>query len=244
MNSPRPLREQLKSLEHLQEIDLKIDSLKKNRQSLPSQLKTLDDQVLKLQTQVDLKKKSLDELEKNIRQGSAAGDLSRDRMARSQAKLEQVQNTQEFQAVTKEIEQLKKSLANLEEQAKRGATEIENSKKDLVALEAQLATLKESRETKAQQLNTEGAKLSNDTESLTQDRKQHTVHIEARLLMQYDRVRVARAGVGIVPAADGRCKGCNMVVPPQLYIQIQKGLEVHSCPSCHRILFVPGSVTG
>ncbi len=241
MNSPRPLREQLRSLEHLQEIDLKIDSLKKNRQGLPAQLKSLDDQVTKLQVQVDLKRKSVDDLEKSVRQGSAAGDLSRDRLTRSQAKLEQVQNSQEFQAVNKEIEQLKKSLTNLEEQGKRGSTDIESAKKDLESLEGQLATLKESRETKMQQLATEGAKLSTDAEALTGERKQHTALVEARLLLQYDRVRGARGGIGIVPAADGRCKGCNMVVPPQLYIQIQKGLEVHACPCCHRILYVPGS---
>ena len=43
MTQALALREQLKALENLQEIDLKIDSLKKNKGGLPAALKALDD---------------------------------------------------------------------------------------------------------------------------------------------------------------------------------------------------------
>ena len=42
MTQPLPLREQLKALEHLQELDLKIDRLKQNKNALPQALKTMD----------------------------------------------------------------------------------------------------------------------------------------------------------------------------------------------------------
>ena len=59
MNQPLPLREQLRALEHLQELDLKIDNLKRNKDALPTPLKTLDDSLNKLKTALQCKRKSI-----------------------------------------------------------------------------------------------------------------------------------------------------------------------------------------
>ena len=53
MSHPLPLKEQLRALEHVQEIDLKIDGLKKNKGTLPAALRALDDKL------ADLKAKNL-----------------------------------------------------------------------------------------------------------------------------------------------------------------------------------------
>jgi predicted nucleic acid-binding Zn-ribbon protein len=33
------------------------------------------------------------------------------------------------------------------------------------------------------------------------------------------------------------CNGCHMNLPPQLYIELQKSFELHSCPNCNRIIY-------
>ena len=141
MNQPLPLVEQLKSLEHLQELDLKIDSIKKSETGLPVALKALDDALAKLKAGLDLKKSQVSELEKVQRQTQAALDLNQDRMSRSNSKLDGVQNTQEFQAANKEIDQLKKLNASLDEQTKKSVAEIELINKDLTVLEEQFIKL-------------------------------------------------------------------------------------------------------
>ena len=35
----------------------------------------------------------------------------------------------------------------------------------------------------------------------------------------------------------GTCQGCRMRLPPQLYNELQKHLQVHFCPKCQRILY-------
>jgi hypothetical protein len=231
----------MKALEHVQELDLKIEGLKKNKNSLPAALKTLDDSLCKLKAQVDTKKNTLGEMEKVMKQTKAALELNRDRMSRSTARLDAVQNSQEFQAITKEIEQGKKLNGSLEEQEKKTAGEMEVVSKELATLTAEMDKLQVERDSQASVVTGKTSQFDMEIASLTAERGRLTSQVEARILAQYDRVRAARGGLGLVPAVGGRCKGCNMVVPPQLYNEVQKGNAIQCCPSCHRILFVPAA---
>jgi predicted nucleic acid-binding Zn-ribbon protein len=239
VTQPVSFREQIKNLEHVQELDLKIDQIKKNRDALPVALKELDQSLLRVRTTVDTKKKALEEIEKTIRQTKAALELNNDRLTRSNARLEQVQNTQEFQAIQKELEQLRKMTLSLEDQIKKSTVDLDNGNKDLTTLSAQQETVHAEREAKASTVAGQTTEFDTQIGELMTERKKYSTNVDVRILAQYDRVRVARAGLGFVPAVAGRCKGCNMVVPPQLYNEIQRGNTAHQCPSCHRILFVP-----
>lgn len=233
-----PLRDQLKTLEHIQELDLKIDNLKKNKAALPVSLKELDDSINKINSAMGVKKSALAEIEKVDRQTSAALDLNKDRMSRSSTKLDGVKNSQQFQAASKEIEQIKKLNATLEEQQKKSSQEVSGLQQEISVYMQQIEKIKQERDAKASLVSEQDGKLNADIAQLNSERGALAAQMEVKILNQYDRVRGARAGVGIVPATGGRCKGCNMVVPPQLFNQIQKGVDLYDCPSCHRILFV------
>ncbi len=236
MTQPLSTREQLKVLEHLQELDLRIDGLKRNKGSLPAALKSLDDSLLKLKAEVTLKQTALGEIEKTQRQARAAIDLNQDRLSRSSARLEGVQNSHEFQAVQKELEQLRKLASQLDEQIKKSEQDHQALQKEIEGVQAQSAKVQGDRDAQATALGGQDAQLDTEIGALTAERDKLMVGVDPRILSQYNRVRAARAGLGIVPAVAGRCKGCNMVVPPQLYNEVQKGLQFLNCPSCHRIL--------
>jgi predicted nucleic acid-binding Zn-ribbon protein len=127
---------------------------------------------------------------------------------------------------------------SLEEQTKKAVLDIEALNKAAAELSAQLEKQMGEKEAQGAILNTQGSRLDTDIGALTAERKQFVSQVEPRILSQYDRIRGARAGIGIVPAVGGRCKGCNMMVPPQLFIEIQRANQLHQCPSCQRLLFV------
>jgi hypothetical protein len=242
-SASRSLAEQLKALEHLQELDLKIDQLKKNKSALPEALKTLDQSMSKVQASLKVKNNELAEIEKTQKQTLAALDINRDRLTRSTTRLESVQNSQEFTAVNKEIDQLKKQSGTLDEQLKKSNGDIEAIRKTTNDLTAQLEKVQKEREAQANVVATQDGQIEKDLKTLLGERSQYSSQVDPRTLATYDRVRGARAGLGFVPAVAGRCKGCNMMVPPQLYNEIRKNTQIHSCPSCHRLLFVPGAAT-
>ena len=243
MSQPLPLVEQLKNLECLQELDLKIDSLKKDQTSLPAGLRSIDELLSKLQNTMDLKKHQISEIDKAHRQTKAALDLNRDRLGRSNTKLEGVHNSQEFQAANKEIEQLKKLNGTLEEQDKKANVGLEVLQKEVATLTAEFEKLKGQRDSQATVLSGQDTQFKTDIATLMAERLKFSSKVEPKILSQYERVRPARGGLGIVPAIGGRCKGCNMMVPAQLYNEVQRGSTLHSCPSCHRLLFVPMAST-
>lgn len=239
MSQPLPLVEQMKKLVLLQELDLKIDSLTKDKSSLPTNLKRIDDALLKLRSSLKAKKEQVADLEKGSRQAQAALDLNRDRITRANSKLEAVQNTHEFQAANKEIEQLKKLNGTLEAQEKKSQLDHETLAKEIASLEAEDVKVQADRNTQQEVLTGQEQKFKADIAALMTQRAVYATDVEARTLAQYNRVRAARGGLGISPAVSGRCKGCNMIVPPQLYNEIQRGSTLHACPSCHRLLFIP-----
>lgn len=234
------LKDQYKHLEHLQELDLKIENLKKKKTAIPSAMKAIDEQWGKASAALQMKKGAFSELEKFEKQAKAAIELNSDRLSRAKGKLEQVHNSQEFQAANKEIDQLNKSNTDLEAQLKKNHEEQEAMKKDMAALQDTFNKVDADRKAQVEVNQKENGSIDGEIKTLTDQRTQYTTHIERRVLSLYDRVRNAKAGIGFTPAVGGRCSACNMVVPPQLYIQVQKMQEVHSCPACHRILFVPG----
>lgn len=239
MSQQLPLAEQFKALEQLQELDLKIDQLKRNKSALPQELKVLEDGLAKVKAQVDVKKNALAEIEKTQRQTRAALDINRDRLTRSSSRLDAVKNTHEFQAVSKEIEQIKKMNGTLEEQSKKSDQDAEAIQKEITELTAQFEKAQQERNARAEAVSGQGSKLDGEISALTAERSKFTGSVDPRTLSAYDRVRGARAGLGIVPAVNGRCKGCNMMVPPQMFNEIRRVNAVHSCPSCNRILYIP-----
>jgi predicted nucleic acid-binding Zn-ribbon protein len=222
-------------------LDVKIAGLERKKSSLPEALKELDRQIAALQKNIATKTTERDEIEKGRRQAKAALDLNQDRLSRASGRLENVGNQQEFQAASKEMEQLKKSNEELSKQQTEFTAKIEAIGTEITGFEGQIAALQGDRSKAAQAVEGQVGELDGSLSEVNGQRREKVAGLRKDLVARYDRIRVARGGMGIVPATGGRCNGCNMHLPPQLFNQVQRGEEIHNCPSCHRILFMPGS---
>jgi len=231
------LLEQMSALEGLQEIDLKIDQLNKQKVGFPVVLKEIDEQIFKTKNLLKSKIAVIEEFDKGRRQARAALDLNKDRLERSAGRLEQIANSTEYNAVQKELEQLKKLNLSLEEQIKKADADIDSATVSKNQIEEQLAKVEGERNEKNQALSGQSGQLDTMINKLQDERKPWLAKVEARLLSQYDRIRKARGGLGISLAIGGRCQACNMMVPAQLFNEVHKGSAIHQCPSCNRILY-------
>src|SRR5204863_7195644 len=61
--------------------------------------------------------------------------------------------------------------------------------------------------------------------------------IQPNLLQRYNMLFSKRQGVAVALARSGSCTGCRRLLPPQLFNEVQKHLQIHFCPSCQRILY-------
>ncbi len=71
---------------------------------------------------------------------------------------------------------------------------------------------------------------------LRAERDKLAAAVKPEVLKRYGNIRMRR-GLAVVSVRNGTCQGCNMNIPPQLYIIIQRGQTIETCPSCHRIIY-------
>jgi uncharacterized protein len=54
---------------------------------------------------------------------------------------------------------------------------------------------------------------------------------------RYEFIRSRISNPVIVPVTQGICNGCHISIPPQSYIELQKGQQILSCPNCQRLIY-------
>lgn len=238
MTQSLPLRDQIEKLVQIQEIDLKILRLSQKKDSLPGILQEVSTKLDALEKRFNDARTQVDELEKALKQVLAAMELNRERISRTEKKVDGVTNTKEFSAASKEIEQLNKHNAQLEAQKTEAQSKYDLAKDTLAKLEEERNSLQGQRETRSSEVSGEAKVLEGDISALSEERGKYLGGIDKAILLKYERIRGAKGGLGLVPAIQGRCKGCNLMIPPQIYNQVIRCQEVMNCPSCQRIVFV------
>jgi len=98
------------------------------------------------------------------------------------------------------------------------------------ALRAEMEVRREGLELKLQK--------SKDTlDALSHKRTSVSKGISQPVFMRYEFIRVRLEHPVIVAVKDGICSGCNIAIPPQSFIELQRGQQILSCPNCQRLIF-------
>lgn len=229
--------EQLRTLEQIQELDVQIDTINRKKSELPVELKKLDQQLSLLQGDLDQKKKQLEEFQKSLKHNEAATQLNKDREERTNQKLTGVGNTKEYSAASTELAQLQKLNETLSKQKAELDQSVAAAQKSVDEIQAKVDEVQKERNSKAELVSTEESGLDKELSRLENDKSGIVPKVDRVILARYSRVRVQRSGIGIAPAQEGRCLGCNMMLPPQLFNEVRRFEEVSQCPNCQRVLF-------
>jgi predicted nucleic acid-binding Zn-ribbon protein len=238
MDQKPDIREQLNVLMKIQSIDIQIDMLHQRISVLPKKLQDLHQRITKITVQQ--KKVLLDVEDKTgkIKQLRSALEVNQQRLDRSEARLLGVTNSTEYQAVLKEIDQMKKMQLSLTQQV----TELEDAsqlaQKELDTYNTELDALNQTLIQEKKELAEQEAGLKKTTDAFISQKNNLAINLPKLLISQYNRVRSAREGIGIVPLVSGQCKGCHMMIPPQIYNEIQQAEQTHMCPNCRRFLML------
>lgn len=236
------MQEVLLKLEAVQEIDSQIGNILRKKAEFPQRLAGFEQEIKQHTARLEEKKKVFEDLEKSRKQQAGALELNDDRLKRSEAKLEQIKNNQEFQALQKEIESLKKNSSIIQENANKAKAEVDRVQGEMNEIEKKLAEVQEKHSAESAKIGNETSGMDAELAKLQASRNEAIKGIDTRYLAAYDRIRQSKFGIGIVPAVSGSCKGCNMRIPPQIYNELQRGNEMHFCPSCKRILVYKDAV--
>lgn len=140
-----------------------------------------------------------------------------------------------------QIRTLKREISTGEEEGLRLVEEVEALEKEIAA---QTVAIEEGQKVFAEfsaNVEREIAQAQGKLDELTALRKKRMgTDIPSEALALYTRILSSREGVATAEL-DGRiCQACFMEIPVNLVVRVQRGTELVQCPSCDRILFLPG----
>lgn len=228
---------QIEQLISLQKVDAEIHGIKVELENAPKELdslrKTFADVESRRLRQED-KASHLREQEKRL--GIEIEDDSV-RLKKSKSKLMQVGNSKEYHAMVREMDSLERVNRNREEEKVALIEEVERQKTasqeidtEFAAVEAELKTCEAGLEARVK-----AAQAS--LERLNAERSKTAVGVPAPVFSRYEFIRERLRHPVIVSVSGGVCTGCNISIPPQSFIELQKGTQILSCPNCRRLMY-------
>ncbi len=231
------LKEELGKLLALQDIDLRIRKLDEEIATGQGSLDGIQSGIDGYLEEVEDLKERLEVVGKEKLDVETELEDETTRLKDRQTKLMNVQTNREYQSLLKEIEETKS--AN-----KRRAEEVERYLEIAEAMQAKIEMLGESAEEERANLLDQQKKVETMSQELevqktkiSKERKGKIDGVSKGVYRRYEQLRERRNGMAIVGVTDGVCQGCYMNIPPQQYNELLRGDELHSCPSCQRMMF-------
>ena len=233
------IQEQLRELYELSQIDRQIRVIRQKIAHVPVRREELTTSLRVKEEALSKAKERLAEIEKQKRGFEGELQLSLNRLTEFQAKVNQIKTNREYQAALKEVADTKKANQEVEGKILGLMAELEKFQGEVTTAEPTLHAGREAAEQELKALETEEKTIDEEAKDFELKRAELRKRVDGRWLAHYDRIFTAREeGVAVVEG--GTCQGCHMHVPSQLMIEIQRARTIHTCPSCQRILYIPG----
>ena len=233
------MKEQLKALLALAEIDNEINSLREIREARPKQLEPFRLEAQRRQEKVNLVKEELrrlrmasDAAEREIKEGE-------EKIAKVQVQLNTAKSNEEFQVLKEQQARLREELNKREEEGLACLSKAEQLGEELKGVEQEYQEASEELKAAERETAEEISQIDARLAELTASRDHAKGQVEGKYLVQYDRVLERHHDRVVVPVESGTCQGCYMSVTPQMVNTLILGKEIVLCKNCQRILYLP-----
>ncbi len=216
---------------------IEIHDLKTELDHIPVKVREVEAELKEIQEKYQTKKTEFDkisgekqELERQIKEDAGL-------MQKKEDRLNSIKTQKEYQAVVSEITTAKTVNREREIKITQLGASVEEFSKDLEPLETRLRSLEEQLGKEKSEISGVLSDIEKKIQALENQLNERLTALPADVREKYHRIERQKQP----PAAliiGGTCQACFMAIPPQMFIEIQKGHEVHSCPTCHRLLYL------
>lgn len=236
MEQPTPVAKRIDALVKLQEVDSKLDELRKIKGDLPEEVQDLEDEIEGYQTRIakfEAEKKSLDDLEAT--QDNSIKD-HRKLIVKYEEQQMDVRNDREFQAIAREIENQQLDIRLAEKAVRDTQYKIERKQKQIEDTTTTLEERKKDLENKKNELEGIVKESEEEEAKLMKEREKRMKSVADNLYLSYERIREnARNGLAVVNVKRNACGGCFNIVPPQRQVDIKERKKLVVCEHCGRV---------
>jgi predicted nucleic acid-binding Zn-ribbon protein len=211
------LQDELKRApQRIAELETRRQEIEENAAIVRDKLKYLTDQQKRLETEIE---------------------TDAMRLKKSKSKMMQVGNTKEYHAMMREMDNLEKQNRGREEEKITVAEEMNRQNQELQSIDENSRELETELGAARQNLDERIAVAKARLAELDARRTEAGTAVPKPILQRYEFIRSRLKNPVIVPVDAGICSGCHISIPPQSFIELQKGIQILSCPNCQRLIY-------
>jgi uncharacterized protein len=231
------LNEQLKRLIELQKIDTEILILRDVINSFPKKITEAESPLKETELAFNVISQKLDALERKKRDKERLLEDTGEKIRKLKSRTADIKTNKEYQALLHEIESVEKEQWSTENEILTIMEEFEATSKQTKSEEAKYKVYKEKIEVLKRQLEQERDAAEKELHGLRQDREKIAETVDKESHYLYKILIEACNGLAVTEAKDEICQGCNMNIPPQLFVELKKNEFISTCPQCRRIIY-------
>jgi predicted nucleic acid-binding Zn-ribbon protein len=231
------VKEELEYLIKLQYIDLRIIDKKRMIDKIPLKMGESELSLNTFRKDINKIKQRLDSLERQKRDKERALDDMNEKIEKLKARTADIKTNKEYQAHLKEIEAAEKDLDATEDQILVVMEEIDTSLRQMKLEEANFKIKEDNIKEFKKKLEGDLLEAEKELLPLEETRSKIVDALDRELYDQYLILFKSCKGVAVTEAKEEICMGCNMNIPPQLFVEVKKNEEIINCPQCRRILY-------
>jgi hypothetical protein len=237
------LREKLKALEELQQVDVELAEVRAEAESVPRRRAEIEAKVGEIRNAWQAEQDRLAGIEREKRSQEQNIAAERDKVKKWEGRLAEIRTPREYAALSREIDIAKKTNETAGEQVKELAAQADEAARSVEALQEKLDEKEAGAQEELEQLATREAEFVGRLSSLDARRAELATRVEPALLSRYENIRKRRGGIAVTQVVGNTCRGCNRHIPPQMAIILARANSIENCPNCNRIIYVAEAVS-
>jgi len=231
------LKDKLKKLVGLSQIDAELLELEELLLSLPQAILTFEAEQKNRVHEFENYKTILANLESEKRSKESDLTEKKDWIVKGEEKLKAIKTNKEYHALLKEISLAKKTINLLEEQITKLTDAIQNEQNRISESENKVEGEKNTTSTEVEKMKEQLKSIEEKRQAKSLEREQFLEGVEVTMIHHYNLIR-QKINPALALAKNGFCCECNTKIPPQIFNDLHRLNSLISCPRCRRILYL------
>lgn len=221
----------------LQQLDQRIQELKKVEQEGPLKLEAVEAELEAAEQKVEESLAGEQEMIKRRRDLETEIEDYDRKIIENQSRQLLVKTNEEYRAILKENDFLRKANSTREDEVLELMEAVETLSRENKELTVWLEDQKKALAQKEKDIRKWIAASAKELGSMDVQRAGILRDIPDNFIALYERVYERHKGKAVVSIIDGVCQECHMKIPPQKFNELQRNDKLMSCPNCARIMF-------
>lgn len=232
------MRDQINILVDLQRIESETAALASDVSAVPKAIAALDAELREAERQIVQREEMFGDQKKKYRGQESEVQQIAARIKSSQAKLHAVKTNREYQALLKEIEDLQAKNSSLEDDMLEFLEHMDQTQSEITAERTRFRQQEETVGREKAMILEEAEKKRSRLARLKEERARTIERLNPSILKRFKQVMATHSdGRAVAFVENAVCSGCNLNIPPQMYIELQKCETIRLCPTCERIIY-------